>query len=85
MKSHATEKFWKLYRDLPPPIRNTAVKQYRRWLLNPRHPSVHFKKIGTFWAARVTDDYRALGIMEADTVIRFWIGGHGEYERLLKK
>jgi hypothetical protein len=42
-----------------------------------------FKKVQTFWSARITDDYRALGVLEGDTVIWFWIGTHEEYERLM--
>ena len=37
-----------------------------------------------YWSAKVTEDYRALGIMEGDTVIWFWVGTHDEYERLLR-
>lgn len=84
MKSHATNRYWSLYRGLPSEIRRATLKQYRLWLQNPRHPSIHFKKIGSFWSARITDDYRALGIMKDDTVIWFWIGTHGDYEQLLK-
>ena len=84
MNSHATSRFWELYDQLPKDIRQTAVKQYRLWLQNPRYPSVQFKKIGEFWSARITDDYRALGIMEGDTVVWFWIGTHQEYERLMR-
>jgi len=83
MKSHATRQFWRSYRDLPPGIRRTAVKQYRLWIENPRHPSVHFKNVGGYWSARVTEDYRAVGTMEGDTVIWFWIGTHAEYDRLI--
>ena len=84
MKSRATNRYWTLYRRLPLEIRRTALKQYRLWVQNPRYPSIQFKKIGSFWSARVTDDYRALGIMEDDTVIWFWIGTHHEYDQLLK-
>jgi len=45
---------------------------------DPRHPSIQFKKIGLYWSARVTADYRALGITEDHTVIWFWIGNHHE-------
>ena len=83
MKSRATSKFWSHHRRLPAGIRRAALKQYRLWLQNPRHPSLQFKKVDAFWSARITDDYRALGIMEADTVIWFWIGTHEEYERLI--
>jgi hypothetical protein len=36
------------------------------------------------WSARVTDAYRALAIREADSLTRFWIGSHDEYQRLIK-
>ncbi len=84
MKSRATSKFWALHRRLPPDIRRAAFKQYRLWIQNPRHPSVQFKKIESFWSAKITDDFRALGVMESDTVIWFWIGTHDEYEQVIK-
>jgi hypothetical protein len=34
-----------------------------------------------FTLSRVTLGYRAIGIMDNDTVTWFWIGGHDEYER----
>lgn len=52
--------------------------------MDPHHPSIQFKKIGSVWSARVTADYRALGVMEDNTVIWFWIGNHHAYEQLLK-
>ncbi len=84
MKSRATSRFWSHHGRLPEDIRRAALKQYRLWLQNPRHPSLQFKKVQAFWSARITDDYRALGVLEADTVIWFWIGTHEEYERLIK-
>ncbi|KAB2639079.1 MAG: hypothetical protein DVB26_07295 [Verrucomicrobia bacterium] len=84
MKSRATYNYWTLYRQLPVQIRHAALKQYRLWLTDPRHPSIQFKKIGLYWSARVTADYRALGITEAHTVIWFWIGNHHEYGPLLR-
>ena len=84
MKSQATSKFWDAYSALPENLQRLALKQYRLWLSDPRHPSVNFKKVGRYWSARVTDDYRALGVMTGDTVIWFWIGGHADYERIIK-
>jgi hypothetical protein len=84
MKSRAARKFWSAFEALPPEVQKTALKQYRLWLSDSRHPSVQFKKVGRFWSARITDEYRSLGVMEGDTVIWFWIGTHSEYERLLK-
>jgi hypothetical protein len=37
MASKATRRFWKLYQELPEPIRRLAVKNYRLWRDNPRH------------------------------------------------
>lgn len=84
MKSRATNKYWALYWQLPVEIRRAAIKQYRLWVNDPRYPSVQFKKTGVVWSARVTADYRALGVMEGNTIIWFWIGNHREYDQLLK-
>lgn len=85
MKSHATKDFWLLYQNLPPRIRKLAVKQYRLWIDDQQHPSVRFKKVGgSYWSARITNDYRALGTVVDDTVVWFWIGTHAQYDRLLK-
>jgi hypothetical protein len=46
MTSKTTKRFWKLYEELPEPIRRLAVKNYRLWRDNPRHPSLDFKKLG---------------------------------------
>jgi hypothetical protein len=83
MKSRAVASFWSGYNLLPPDVQRLALKQYRLWLLNPHHPSVRFKKVGTYWSARITDDFRALGIMDEDVVIWFFIGTHAHYDRLL--
>jgi hypothetical protein len=34
---------------------------------------------------RIGQDFRALGILERDTIVWFWIGSHDVYERLLKQ
>ena len=46
MKSFATAAFWRHYRALPVALRHLALKNYRLWKENPRHPSLHFKKVG---------------------------------------
>jgi hypothetical protein len=35
--------------------------------------------------ARVTRDCRVLGVLASDIVIWFWIGSHGNYERLIRE
>jgi len=84
--SHATSDFWRLYRALPMEIRKLARKNYLLWRANPRHPSLHFKKVGPrVWSARVGEDFRAVAAPIKDGYLWFWIGPHAEYERLITK
>jgi len=50
---------------------------------NPRHASLHFKKVGQYWSARVGLNYRALAVQASDGFIWFWIGTHAEYDNLV--
>jgi hypothetical protein len=83
MRSSTTPSFWRAYADLPAEIRERARRAYRLWRVDPRHPSLRFKKIGDLWVVRVDPDHRALGLMIGDTIQWFWIGSHDDYERLL--
>lgn len=56
---------------------------YRLWRVNPRHPSLVFKKVRGLWAIRVGTGYRALALPQGDILYWFWIGTHDEYERLV--
>ena len=83
MRHFASAKFWSLYTALPAPIRKAADKNYGLLRIDPRHPSLHFKKIGTLWSVRVGQHYRALGIEVREGVQWFWIGTHADYDRLI--
>ena len=83
INSSTTPDFWASYASLPLEIKQRARRAYRLWRANPRHPSLRFKKTGTIWSIRVDPNYRALGLMENDTIYWFWIGVHDEYERLI--
>ena len=37
------------------------------------------------YSVRVTLGYRALGLLQKDEIVWFWIGSHAEYDRLLTK
>lgn len=50
---------------------------------DPRHASLHMKKVGQFWSVRVGLHYRALGVESGDAVVWVWIGSHAEYDRLI--
>ena len=87
MKSQATPKFWKFYMRLSRNVQQQARKAYQMWKVNPYHPSLRFKRVDdkeSIYSARVSNDYRALGFLEGDMVLWYWIGNHDEYERLLK-
>jgi hypothetical protein len=84
MKSLALPSFWEAYRGLVASLRLRAKKAYCLWLENPFHPSLRFKCINreeNTWAIRLTRGYRAIGVLDGDTVTWFWIGSHDEYER----
>ena len=83
MKHIASPKFWALYRALPIEVQSLADKNYALLKENPHYPSLHFKKIGELWSARVGDHYRVLGHGVPEGVHWFWIGTHGEYDKLV--
>ncbi len=83
MKHFATPRFWQHYRQLPLEVRNLADKNFELLKANPKHPSLHFKKISNLWSVRVGAHYRALGLDKTDGVVWFWIGSHAEYDKLL--
>jgi Txe/YoeB family toxin of Txe-Axe toxin-antitoxin module len=85
MKSRAIASFWDDYNRLPDEIQKLAVKQYKLWLTDLHHPSLRFKKVGPYWSARITDDYRAVGIMDEDAIVWFFIGTHAKYNHVLKR
>ena len=80
----ATLRFWVCFKQLPHSTQKLAKKNYALLKENPKHPSLHFKKIGKLWSARIGKNYRALAMEDNDGFIWVWIGNHAEYERLLK-
>ncbi len=85
MRSATLPSFWAAYEALDEEIKQRARKAFRLWEQNPFHPSLHFKCVNSesIWAVRITLGFRALGVLEGDTVTWFWIGNHDEYARLL--
>lgn len=87
MNSHTTDKFRKALADLPADIRKQARESYRLFMENPRHPGLHFKTIHPtrpIYSARIGIHYRAVGILDGDDIIWYWIGHHSEYDRLIR-
>jgi hypothetical protein len=86
MNPRATPDFWSHYNRLPSSIQKSAKRAYARFRQNPNHPSLRLKKVHTtqeIYSVRITEDYRALGVREGDTIVWFWIGSHADYERIL--
>lgn len=83
MNSRTTRSFREAFRGLPPNVRQRARKAYKLWRDNPDLPGLRFKRVGDAVSVRIGRDYRALGILQGDTVYWYWIGKHDEYDRLI--
>jgi hypothetical protein len=80
MNSSVTASFRQALAALPPRIQERARKQYRLWQADHGHPSLHFKRVGPYWSARVDKGHRVLGLEQDGRIYWFWIGPHDEYE-----
>jgi hypothetical protein len=88
MTSRTTARFREALAQLPVHVQRQAREAYRLFIQNPNHPSLRFKPVHAtrpIYAARVSRDYRAVGIIDGDTIIWFWIGSHASYDRLLTR
>lgn len=83
MKHFADEDFWDLYHKLPVEVQRLADKNYELLKRDPYHPSLHFKKVGKYWSARVGSDYRVLALAVKGGFLWFWIGTHTQYDKLI--
>jgi hypothetical protein len=85
MKHRASPRFWSHYRALPDEIQQLADRGYQMLLQDPRHPSLHYKRIGRLWSARVGLHHRALATERNEEIVWIWIGSHAEYDLLLRR
>lgn len=84
MKHFTVPSFWKNYDELSPRIQALADKNFELLKKNPKHPSLHFKKIEKYWSVRVGLNYRSLAVEVEEGVLWFWIGNHAMYDKLVK-
>lgn len=82
MNHHAAPEFWALYRALPATVQELADRAFALVKANPRYPSLHLKKVGRYWSARVGLHHRAVAVDAPDGLLWFWIGSHAEYDKL---
>lgn len=86
MNSRTTRRFRSLFANLPGHVRRQAREAYQLFQQNPAHPGLHFKLVHDHppvYSARVGLGYRAVGVLDGDTVVWFWIGSHADYDQLL--
>ncbi len=84
MKHFTHPQFWEHYHQLPENIRRLADKNFELLKQDPSYPSLHFKRVGRFWSARVGLDYRVLAVDGPEGPIWFWIGSHADYDKLIR-
>lgn len=78
-----TPQFWKRFENLSENIQKLARKNFVLLKNDPRHPSLHFKKVGDYWSVRVGLYYRALAVEDGSGFIWVWIGSHAAYDQLV--
>ena len=86
MKSRTAARFRRALRELPPQVRRSARRAYLTFQRDPNHPSLRLKKVHQtlpVFSVRVSLGYRALGSLEGDCMVWFWIGPHAQYDRLV--
>ena len=68
-------------------VRAQARAAYRLFQNDPQHPSLRFRRVHQtepVYYARVGMHYRAVGVVEGDTITWYWVGSHAEYDHLLR-
>ncbi len=86
MKSRTTAQFRKAFAGLPEQVQEQSREAYRQFKQDPNYPSLRFKKVHpelSIYSARIGKNYRAVGQLDRDTIIWFWVGSHTEYDALL--
>jgi Txe/YoeB family toxin of Txe-Axe toxin-antitoxin module len=79
-----TPQFWERFDVLSEDTQQLAQKSFNLLKENSRHPSLHFKKVGDYWSARIGLNFRALAIEDEKDFIWVWVGSHAEYDRLIR-
>lgn len=88
MTSRTTQRFRDCFAALPGAAQQQARAAYRRFRENSRQPGLRFKRVHAsepIYSVRITRDYRALGVLDGDQIIWFWVGKHDEYEKIVRQ
>lgn len=79
MELFFTKSFIRDHQDLPESLRQTVDKKLRLFLANPRHPSLHIKKMHDpreIWEGRITAGYRFTFQTDGDRIMLRRLGTH---------
>ena len=80
MKHYASNNFWEAYERLPASVRKLADQKFALLKRDPKHPSLHFKKVRKYWTVRIGIHYRAIATEAGDDMHWHWIGSHADYD-----
>jgi hypothetical protein len=86
VNSRTTRRFRELLAALPVHVRQQAREAYRLFQQNPAHSGLRFKRVHAdppIHSARVGIGHRAVGVLDGDTIVWYWIGSHADYDKLL--
>ncbi|MDV3000151.1 MAG: hypothetical protein N5P05_001757 [Chroococcopsis gigantea SAG 12.99] len=75
-----------MFANLPQQVQEQTLKAYRQFKQDPYYPGLRFKKVHprlAIYSVRINRYYRAVGQLDEDAVIWFWVGSHAEYDMLL--
>jgi hypothetical protein len=84
MKHFTSSSFWQSYNQLPINIQLIANASFVKLKNHNHYPSLHLKKVGRYWSVRIGKKHRAIAVEVDSGLLWFWIGGHAEYEQLIK-
>lgn len=75
-----------MFGSLPEQVQSQSRRSYLLFRRNPSHPGLNFKKVdeqNNVYSVRIGSGYRALGQMDGSEIVWFWIGPHGDYDKLV--
>ncbi len=73
-----------MYRSLPRNARDSARETYKKFAANPAHPGLRFHRLDGLpnaWSVRISDSYRAVGIVRGNIISWIWIGTHAKFDQ----
>jgi hypothetical protein len=85
VKSRTTARFRTAFSELPKVFQDRAQRAYQVFAKGPKHPSLRFERVHPdqpILSVRITRDFRALGMLDGENILWFWIGSHADYEKL---